>query len=329
MVGRGTPGQQVGVDDGHAGSISGLRRLALTPSPASTALRVTSEPVPAVVGTATQGRPGSVIGRPAPITSRWSSGSAPVVARTAAALATSRALPPPKPSTASQPAVAATAVATTRSIDGSAATANDLGGDVRRGQRRPRTSAARAVRPVTTSTRLAPAGSAAGTSPTRPAPNRMSAGMREVEPATALPVLVVRRRVDVRRPAGAGPSSARRCPARSRSARSPCAPRRPPRPGRSRPGRHGSGRCGRSARRSGAPRARRGWPPRSRRSPPGRPRAPPATTAMSTCTISRLCGIRRRYRCDRDRGPPPRWILGTIRQCLAGSATRRQGVKRA
>ena len=41
------------------GSISGLRRLAFTPSPDSTEFRVTSEPVPAVVGTATHGRPGS------------------------------------------------------------------------------------------------------------------------------------------------------------------------------------------------------------------------------------------------------------------------------
>ena len=40
------------------GSISGLRRLAFTPSPDSTALRVTSDPVPAVVGMADAGQPG-------------------------------------------------------------------------------------------------------------------------------------------------------------------------------------------------------------------------------------------------------------------------------
>ena len=61
----------------------------------STALRVTSEPVPAVVGTAMNGRPGLTIGRPAPTTSRKSSGSAPAVASPAVALATSSALPPP------------------------------------------------------------------------------------------------------------------------------------------------------------------------------------------------------------------------------------------
>ena len=54
------------------GIISGLRRLALRwcSGTASTALAVTSAPVPAVVGTATQGAAGRVIFRPAPTTSR-------------------------------------------------------------------------------------------------------------------------------------------------------------------------------------------------------------------------------------------------------------------
>ena len=54
------------------GIISGLRRLALSrcPGAASTAFAVTSAPVPAVVGTATHGRAGRVISRPAPTTSR-------------------------------------------------------------------------------------------------------------------------------------------------------------------------------------------------------------------------------------------------------------------
>ena len=48
------------------------RRLALTrcSGEASTALAVTSAPVPAVVGTATHGTDGRVIARPAPMTSR-------------------------------------------------------------------------------------------------------------------------------------------------------------------------------------------------------------------------------------------------------------------
>nr|WP_276602970.1 hypothetical protein [Nannocystis pusilla] len=54
------------------GSIFGLRRLTLTrcASAASTALRVTSEPVPAVVGTATKGTGSWTSGRPRPTTSR-------------------------------------------------------------------------------------------------------------------------------------------------------------------------------------------------------------------------------------------------------------------
>ena len=54
------------------GSISGLRRLAFTRCSGedSTALRVTSEPVPAVVGMATKGAEGRAIGCPRPTTSR-------------------------------------------------------------------------------------------------------------------------------------------------------------------------------------------------------------------------------------------------------------------
>ena len=52
--------------------MSGLRRLAFTPcsGDASTAFLVTSEPVPAVVGTATNGSDGRVSGWPRPTTSR-------------------------------------------------------------------------------------------------------------------------------------------------------------------------------------------------------------------------------------------------------------------
>ena len=112
------------------------------------------------------------------MTSRWSNGSAPLVASTATALPTSSALPPPNPRTASQPASATSATpARTRSIDGSAATPNAML-EMPASVSVDRMASARdVVRPVTTRTRLAPsAASAAGTSLTRPAPNRTSAG---------------------------------------------------------------------------------------------------------------------------------------------------------
>ena len=54
------------------GSMCGLRRLALTPCVGEprTALRVTSDPVPAVVGTQTHGSDRRWNGRPSPISSR-------------------------------------------------------------------------------------------------------------------------------------------------------------------------------------------------------------------------------------------------------------------
>ncbi len=54
------------------GNMCGLRRLAFTRcfGEASTELRVTSEPEPAVVGTAMKGADGHVRGRPWPTTSR-------------------------------------------------------------------------------------------------------------------------------------------------------------------------------------------------------------------------------------------------------------------
>src|SRR3954453_18289034 len=59
-------------------------------------------------------------------------------------------------------------------------------------------SARDVVRPVTTRTRLAPsAASAAGTSLTRPAPNRTSAGTARSKRTTRLPVRVFRGGVDV------------------------------------------------------------------------------------------------------------------------------------
>ncbi len=71
---------------------------------ARTALRVTSLPVPAVVGTAMKASGAAVIARPLPTTSRKSSGSLPLVAMAAIAFPASIALPPPIEITTSQPA---------------------------------------------------------------------------------------------------------------------------------------------------------------------------------------------------------------------------------
>ncbi len=93
---------------------------------AMTALRVTSEPVPAVVGMAIKGRGACVRLLPPPMTSRYSSTSPGLAARAAMALPASRALPPPKPMTRSLPAVltAATPSRITSTV-GSPETANN------------------------------------------------------------------------------------------------------------------------------------------------------------------------------------------------------------
>src|SRR5664279_154464 len=87
--------------------MSGLRKLAFTPCSVepSTAFRVTSLPVPAVVGTAMNGKGEVLIVRPLPITSRNSSGSPPLVAIAAIAFPASIALPPPIDTITSQPAL--------------------------------------------------------------------------------------------------------------------------------------------------------------------------------------------------------------------------------
>ncbi len=92
-------------------SIDGLRRLTLTRcrGEARTAFRVTSLPVPAVVGIAIHGTEGRSSGRPAPMTSRWSNSSPPLPSMAAIALAPSIALPPPNPTTTSDPAASASA----------------------------------------------------------------------------------------------------------------------------------------------------------------------------------------------------------------------------
>ena len=72
VTGGGHDAVSSGSTSATRGIISGLRRLALSrcSGTASTALAVTSAPVPAVVGTATQGAAGRVIFCPEPTTSR-------------------------------------------------------------------------------------------------------------------------------------------------------------------------------------------------------------------------------------------------------------------
>ena len=85
--------------------MNGLRMLTLTlwAGESRTALRVTSAPVPAVVGTAMQGTDGRSSGRPSPITSRYCRRSPPLASKAATALPASITLPPPMPMTRSQP----------------------------------------------------------------------------------------------------------------------------------------------------------------------------------------------------------------------------------
>ncbi len=66
-------------------------------------MRVASLPVPAVVGTATNGVSGPVYGSCGPTFSRWSVTDVPVRSSPAIALAASRTLPPPIPRTTSIP----------------------------------------------------------------------------------------------------------------------------------------------------------------------------------------------------------------------------------
>ena len=71
-TGAGRPASRSGSTIATRASMSGLRRLALTPcsGDVSTAFFVTSEPVPAVVGTAMNGSDGRASGWPRPTTSR-------------------------------------------------------------------------------------------------------------------------------------------------------------------------------------------------------------------------------------------------------------------
>jgi hypothetical protein len=93
-------------------SMRGLRRLTLMPSPgdASTALRVTSDPVPAVVGTAMKGTDVAASGCPAP-SPRRTRGITRVRKEAAVAFRDAITLPPPTESTASALHARAAAVA--------------------------------------------------------------------------------------------------------------------------------------------------------------------------------------------------------------------------
>ena len=146
------------------GSIQGLRRLTLTrcSGEASTALRVTSVPVPAVVGIATNGADGCVSGLPRPMTSRYSSRSSEFANSAAIALPVSSTLPPPKPTTRSQRScLASSRPSSTRRVVGSPATCRMVVATPCRASTASSGAARSADRPSTTSARL-PSAVAAG-----------------------------------------------------------------------------------------------------------------------------------------------------------------------
>jgi hypothetical protein len=72
MTSAGSPTRRSGSTSAALGNMRGLRRLAFTPCAGapSTAFLVTSDPVPAVVGSATSGSERRVSGWPRPTTSR-------------------------------------------------------------------------------------------------------------------------------------------------------------------------------------------------------------------------------------------------------------------
>mmetsp|Transcript_36171 Transcript_36171/g.93937 ORF Transcript_36171/g.93937 Transcript_36171/m.93937 type:complete len:330 (-) Transcript_36171:618-1607(-) len=99
-----------------AGNMNGLRIDTLRSPAPITALRVTSAPGPAVVGTATNRALGCVSAWPRPTTSRKSNGSGsspPLVSSAATALPVSMGLPPPMATTLPHPPATAAAVAST------------------------------------------------------------------------------------------------------------------------------------------------------------------------------------------------------------------------
>ena len=154
-TGGGQPASRSGSTSATRGSMSGLRRLAFTPcsGEASTALLVTSEPVPAVVGMATNGSDGRVSGRPRPPPPgsradrrRWRPAPRSPCPRRARCRR-------PTPTTRSQPAAPAAAVPSRASSTvGSPSTANECPAHARRGRAASATRrVARGALPVTSS----------------------------------------------------------------------------------------------------------------------------------------------------------------------------------
>src|ERR1019366_7914145 len=155
------------------GSMCGLRRLTLTrcSGEASTALRVTSEPVPAVVGIAIKGADGLVSAWPRPMTSRLSSNSPVLVSMAAMPWPASNALPPPKLMT--RPQFSCFANATPRwtvSISGSPVTGNAKPSTPCWRKSASKGSARRGLAPVITRARGASSRASGPTSRNVPAP---------------------------------------------------------------------------------------------------------------------------------------------------------------
>ena len=96
---------RVGSTIATSGSIEAARRLAFRPNlfDFNTAFLVASLPGPLVVGTAIYGSGLFLMGRPLPMTSRWSKISPGLVTRAATDLPRSIAEPPPTEITASHP----------------------------------------------------------------------------------------------------------------------------------------------------------------------------------------------------------------------------------
>ena len=188
VTGRGQPSVSAGSTIARRGSIRASRRLTLRRCSGTpiTALRVTSAPVPAVVGMATKGKGGWSSGRPCPTTSRWSSIGR--VAGTSAAMAfpASMTAPPPRATTTCAPWAVRMPWAT-RSVSGSRGTAkpttsqpcarNPSASQAARSGLRPWTSSTRCPSPTTRAAALAAC----------PLPNRISAAEAKAKGATIRP----------------------------------------------------------------------------------------------------------------------------------------------
>ena len=168
-----------------SGYIRGSRNETFTPASGRpmTALRVTSAPVPAVVGSATRGRGAASSGRPRPTTSRWSSTGRVAGTSAASALARSITAPPPSATT--------TSGGSARSAARAASSASSVGspGQASVCTRAPPASSAAMSQPARpgvapwTSATLRPKLSTAAAAPSRevPQPNRIWPAVAKVK----------------------------------------------------------------------------------------------------------------------------------------------------